>query len=302
MKKKFMSACAAALVSGLALPTLPAFAHITVLQGDEVTIKTTDLGNGVYMLEGQGGNIGISVGEDGVFMIDDQFGRLAEKILAAVAEVTDKPVEYVLNTHWHGDHTGGNEAMAAEGATILSHDNVRARLKVGSAERNVAPAVEAALPVLTFSETTTFYWNGHEIHVFHFPNAHTDGDALVHFRDLNIMHLGDTFFAGRYPFIDLASGGTVDGYIANLEAVASLSDDETQIIPGHGPLSGKADVITMIDMLKGAKAAVKALVDKGMSEDDIVAADPLASYNDTYAWGFINGERFTRTLVQDLNQ
>ena len=142
---------------------LTANAHITTVQKREIVIKTTNLGHGIYMLDGAGGNIGISVGDDGVFMIDDQFGHVAEKISAAIAQITDKPVEYVLNTHWHGDHTGGNEAFASKGATILSHDNVRKRLQLGSEERNIKPASGKALPVITFSETTTFHWNGHEI-------------------------------------------------------------------------------------------------------------------------------------------
>lgn len=286
---------AAALFAGSALLAATA-------QTSEVTITTTDLGDGLYMLEGQGGNIGLSVGADGVFMIDDQFGRIADKIKAAIAEITDQPVDYVLNTHWHGDHTGGNEAFAASGATILAHDNVRKRMKEGmnANGRNTPPAPEGALPVITFSDTTTFHWNGHEIHAYHFANAHTDGDAIIHFRAANVMHLGDTFFSGRYPFIDLASGGSVSGFIANLEAAAALADGDTKVIPGHGPLSSKADIETMISVLKETRAKVKALVDQGMDDAAIVAADPLKDYNETYAWGFINGERFTRTLIADL--
>ncbi len=291
MKKMLVSASLAA--SLLAVANMPATAHITVMQGEEVTIKTTELRGGVYMLEGRGGNIGVSVGDDGVFMIDDQFANLADKIAAAVAEVTDEPVAYVLNTHWHGDHTGGNAAFAGKGATVLSHDNVRARLK---------DAGKDGLPVLTFSDTTTFYWNDHEIHVFHLPNAHTDGDAIVHFRDLNIIHTGDIMFSGLYPFIDLKSGGSVDGYIDSLKAILDLTDEETKVIPGHGPLSGRTEVEETIEMLKGARAVVKALHDKGMSEDEIVAADPLAPWNETYSWRFINAERMTRTFVQDLAQ
>lgn len=302
--KKLLFAATALTALGLSAVTA-ASAHITVKkkQGD-VKITTTDLGNGVYMLEGQGGNIGLSVGEDGVFMIDDQFGRLTDKILAAVAELTDEPVEYVLNTHWHGDHTGGNENMAKAGATILAHDNVRKRLKEGLDRGNgrvTPPAPDAALPVITFSETTTFHWNGNEIFIYHFPYAHTDGDAIVFIKNLNIMHLGDTFFSRRYPFIDLASGGTVEGFIGNLEAAAALADENTQIIPGHGPLSTKQDVEDMIALLTDAVSKVEALIGEGLNEDEIVAADPLQEYNDEYAWGFINGERMTRTLVQSLS-
>ncbi len=292
---------AAVLGSGVMLAH-PATAHVSMLQNNEVMIEATDLGGGIYMLQGRGGNIGISVGDDGVFMIDDQYGAMAEKILAAISDITAQPVAYVLNTHWHSDHTGSNAAMTAAGAILLSHDNVRVRLKKGNQDWDVAPAADAALPTVTFSETTTFHWNGHEIHVFHFPNAHTDGDALVHFRDLNIIHTGDTLFSGWYPFIDLNSGGSVDGYIANLEALVAMTDNETKIIPGHGPLSGQAEILESIDMLKGAKAAVKALHDQGMNEDEIVAANPLAPWNEKFTWQFINGERMTRTIAKDLAQ
>lgn len=292
------------MISMIALgAALPAAADTPkAKQQAEVVIKTTDLGNGIYMLEGQGGNIGLSVGNDGVFMIDDQFGQLTDKILAAVAAVSDKPVEYVLNTHWHGDHTGGNENFADRGAIIVAHDNVRKRLIEGldRGEGSVTPpAPAAALPIITFSETTTFHWNDNEIFVYHFPEAHTDGDAIVVFKSLNIMHLGDTFFAGMFPFIDLASGGSVDGYIANLEAAAAYADENTKIIPGHGPLATKEDVTTMIAVLKGAQDKVRELVVLGMDEEAIVGANPLADYDD-YSWRFITTERMTRTIVQDL--
>ena len=294
IRKLFYPAAAAVFASGGLLAA--------TAQNDEVTIKTTDLGNGIYMMEGRGGNIGLSVGEDGVFMIDDQFGNIADKIKAAIGEITDQPVEFVINTHWHGDHTGGNEAFAASGAVIVAHDNVRKRMKEGMERpgRSTPPAPDAALPVITFSDTTTFHWNGHDIHVYHFANAHTDGDAIIHFRDENVMHLGDTFFSGRYPFVDLNSGGTIDGFVANLEAAAALADENTTVIPGHGPLSTKADMLANAAMLKDAKAKVKALVDQGMDDAAIVAADPLAEYNEKFSWGFINGERMTQTIIADL--
>lgn len=300
MKTSHFYTTVAALFAGTAL-----FAAQNVeAQPSKVTIKTTDLGAGIYMLEGRGGNIGLSVGEDGVFMIDDQFGNIADKVQAAIARVSDQPVAYVLNTHWHGDHTGGNEAMAATGATIIAHDNVRKRLKEGLVRegRTTPPAPSKALPAITFSDTTTFHWNSHEIHVFHVHNAHTDGDALVHFRDLNILHMGDTYFAGRYPFIDLASGGSVAGAIASLEAGAALANQQTKVIPGHGPLSNKAGLLTTITMLKDTRAIVKNLLDQGLSEAEIIAKNPLKDYNKTYSWSFINGERMTKTLIADIRQ
>jgi len=186
---------------------------------DAVEIRTTDLGGGIYMLQGAGGNLGLSVGEDGVFLIDDDYAPLAEKIREAIAVVTDQPVGFLINTHWHGDHTGGNENLGSAGVTIFAHDNVRARL-LGQG----APAV--ALPVVTFNDTTTFHMNGQTIHVFHAAAAHTDGDALIHFREADVIHMGDTYFNGFYPFIDVASGGSLDGTLAAADQALALADDK----------------------------------------------------------------------------
>ncbi len=261
----------------------------------KVEIKTTELVDRIYMLEGAGGNMGLSVGDDGAFLIDDQFAPLSEKIIAAIAAVTDKPVEFVLNTHYHGDHTGGNEEFGKAGAHIVAHDNVRKRLMSGD-----APAAPDALPVITFSDTTTFYWNGHEIHVFHPKHAHTDGDAIVIFRDINVVHMGDVMFSGLYPYIDVDGGGDLNGYIAALEAVAVQIDDQTKIIPGHGPLSSKADLEASIAMLKDVRRRIQALIDDDLDEDGVVAADPLADLNEQWAWRFIDGERMARSAFRSL--
>jgi len=261
----------------------------------EVEIKTTEIAKGVYMLAGAGGNIGLSVGEDGVFLIDDQFAPLNEKILAAIGAVTDKPVEFVLNTHYHGDHTGGNEPLGKSGAHIVAHDNVRARLAKAEAE---TPA--AALPVITFSDTTTFHWNGQEIYIFHPENAHTDGDAIVYFRKLNVVHMGDAMFSGRYPYIDIDAGGSLEGYIASLESVVAMVNDNVTVIPGHGPLSTKADIERSIAMLKDVRARIEALIAQGLDEDAAVAADPLADLNEEWAWRFITAEKMVRTAYKSL--
>ncbi|MEM8770531.1 MAG: MBL fold metallo-hydrolase [Pseudomonadota bacterium] len=271
---------------------------------DSVEIKTSKVVEGVYMLEGAGGNIGLSVGEDGAFVIDDQFAPLSDKILAAINEVTDKPVAFVLNTHWHGDHTGGNEAFGKTGAHIVAHDNVRTRLKEGltrSGGNVTPPAPEGALPVITFSETMSFYWNGRDIHIWHPEKAHTDGDAIVFFKDVNVLHMGDVFFNGGYPFIDLESGGDVNGYIATHEKVLGKIDNDTKIIPGHGPMATKADLQATVDMLKEARGRIQGLLDDGVSEDDAVDADPLADLNGKWGQGFVNGERMVRTLHRSLS-
>lgn len=269
----------------------------------EVEIKTTEVSDGIYMLQGAGGNIGLSTGDDGAFVIDDQFAPLADKILAAIDEVSDNDVAFVLNTHWHGDHTGGNEAMGDAGAHIVAHDNVRKRLKEGltrAGGRPTEPAAPGALPVITFSHALSFHWNGEKIRVWHPDNAHTDGDAIVFFKDANVVHMGDVFFNGSYPYVDLESGGDLDGYIATHEKVMSKIDGETKIIPGHGPLAAKADLQKTVDILKTVRSRVQAMIDDGKTEDEVASADPLADLNGEWGGGYINGERMTRTAYRSL--
>ncbi len=266
-----------------------------------VEIKTTEVVPGIYMMEGAGGNIGLSTGEDGPFIIDDQFAPLSEKILSAIGAVTDAAPTFLLNTHWHGDHAGGNENMAAAGAKIVAHNNVRKRLKEGrKGERPTPPAPETALPVITFSEEITFHWNDHEILVFHTQNAHTDGDAIVYFKDIDVLHMGDVFFNGGYPFIDLSSGGDLDGYIAAHEAVLEKITENTKIIPGHGSLATTADLIATKDMLIEVREKIQAQIDKGKTEDQVVKKNPLKKLSKKWGNGFIKGDFMTRTAYQSL--
>lgn len=266
-----------------------------------VEIKTTEVVPGLYMLEGAGGNIGLSTGEDGPFIIDDQFAPLSEKILAAINAVTDDAPAFLLNTHWHGDHAGGNENFAAVGAKIVAHDNVRKRLKEGRAgQRPIAPAPQSALPVITFSEQLTFHWNGHEIFIFHPETAHTDGDAIVFFKDINVVHMGDVFFNGGYPFIDLNSGGDLSGYINAHNKVLKKITDDTKIIPGHGTLAGKADLVATRDMLVEVRSRIQAHIDNGETEDEVVAKAPLKDLSEKWGQSFINDEFMTRTAYKSL--
>ncbi|MEO1013718.1 MAG: MBL fold metallo-hydrolase [Pseudomonadota bacterium] len=274
-----------------------------------VEIEAQDLGGGVYMLTGAGGNLGLSVGADGAFLVDDQYAPLTEKIVAAIREITDSPIEFVVNTHWHGDHTGGNEKLGEAGAHIVAHDNVRARLKTGldrGEGRVTPPAPPDALPVITFAHSLTFHWNGGEVSVIHpgaqtdLPRAHTDGDAFVYFSNANVLHMGDLLFNGGFPFIDIASGGGLDGYIAAQELALRMIDAETKIIPGHGPLATRADLVRNLAMLREVRSRVKALIDAGRSEAEIVAAKPLADLNAEWGQGFIDAERMTQFAAQSL--
>lgn len=264
-----------------------------------VEIGTEKVAEGLYLITGRGGNIGLSVGPDGAFVIDDQFAPLTDRILAAIRAVTDQPVRWVLNTHWHGDHTGGNENMGRAGALIVAHRNVRKRMNPAEFKDLVGSSNQAppgALPVVTFSHEVDFHWNGETIHVLHVPNSHTDGDAIVFFRNANVVHMGDTFFNGRYPFIDVASGGSIQGNLASTNLVLSRLAPGARIIPGHGPVTDAAGLAAYRDMLMEAQRLIEPLVRRGMTEDEVVAARPTAALDAT--WGA--SERFVRNVYQSL--
>ena len=268
---------------------------------DKAVVKTEMISPNLYVLFGTGGNIGVSVGEDAVFVIDDQYAQMAPKIAAAIKQITDKPVNFVMNTHWHGDHTGGNEAMGTAGAIIVAHDNVRRRMSsdqlITLLDWKVPPSPKIALPLVTFAKDVTFHINGDEVFVFHVANAHTDGDAIVHFKTANLIHMGDTFFNGLYPFIDMSSGGNPDGVIAVANRVLELADDNTKIIPGHGPVATKAELKALRDMLVTVTMRVKAMSKKGKSMKEIIAAKPTAEFDEKWGKGFLPPERFVASLV-----
>ena len=272
----------------------------------KVKIKTTKVADGIYMLEGAGGNIGVSVGADDAFIIDDQFAQLTPKIQAAVRTVTRKPVRFVLNTHWHGDHTGGNENFGKAGAIIVAHDNVRRRMSVEQFNDFINDRTPAspkgALPVVTFSDVVTFHLNGDDIHAIHVVPAHTDGDAVIHFEKANVVHAGDVFVRYGYPFVDLAAGGSIDGMIEATGAMLSMVNDETKIIPGHGQLSTKKDLQSYHDVLVTIRDRVRAQIAQGRTVDQIKAAKVTAEFDATWSNDFVTPDKFVETVFISLTK
>ncbi|MBI2993600.1 MAG: MBL fold metallo-hydrolase [Gammaproteobacteria bacterium] len=269
-----------------------------------VQIETIQVAEGVYMLVGEGGNIGVSAGEDGVFLIDDQFAPLTGKIKAAVAKISDKPVRFVLNTHWHGDHTGGNENLGKEGVVIVAHDNVFSRMAkenfMEAFNLRVPPAPKAALPVISFNDTVTFHLNSEEIHTRHYARAHTDGDSVVHFRGRNVVHTGDIFFNQSYPLIDVSSGGSIDGVIASVKDLLTWIDGKAKIIPGHGPLADRKALEGYLEFLTTVRARIGDLIDEGRTLEEAVAARPLADFDATLGKGFLTTDRFVEIIYKGL--
>ncbi len=286
----------------LAAATLAIAAHAqNQPQDGELTV--TPVRGSVHMLSmGAAGNVGVSAGPDGAFIIDDQFAPMAPRIAVAVAKLSKEPVRYILNTHWHGDHTGGNEHFGREGYVIVAHDNVRTRMSREHFNRffnRTTPASPTeALPVITFSNNMTFYFNGDTIRVVHVPRAHTDGDAVFYFEQADVLHAGDVFVRYGYPFIDLSSGGSIAGMIAGLDRMLAIIGANTIVIPGHGQLAGRDDVRGFRDMLAAARDRVVQRMKAGRTADQIIAEQPLAELDPRWGQGFIKAEQFIRTIVE----
>ena len=269
----------------------------------KVEVKVEKLAPGVAVLTGAGGNIGVSYGEDSTVIVDDQFAPLTDKIVAAVRTLDPDPVKFVINTHWHGDHTGGNENFGRAGAVIMAHDNVRVRLSRDHVSKRFNTTIKAigkeGLPVVTFADGVTLHLNGDTLHILHVANAHTDWDSLVHWQKADVLHMGDTFFHGMsLPFIDLESGGSIDGVIAATEKGLGLAGPTTRIIPGHGPVATRAELAAYRDMLVDIRAKVAAGIAAGQSLDQIKAAKPAERYG--MADGFIKPDGFIETVYNSL--
>ena len=282
----------------LALLTAPAAAQ----DFSKVQIKATALRGGTHMLTGAGGNIVASVGNDGIYIIDDQYAPLSGKILAALKTLGDKPLRFVINTHWHSDHTGGNEAMGQAGAVVMAHQNVRTRMGTAGMFRGEARNAEpvGALPVVTFEDGLSLHLNGDHMHARHVARAHTDGDALVKFEHANVLHMGDVYFNGLYPFIDLESGGTIDGYIAAVRAGVAMSDADTLVVPGHGPVSNRAELAAFGDMLQRYRDAIAAMKSAGKTLPDVIAARPTAATDEAQGKAFIKPDQLVTAIYNSL--
>ncbi|HUH11919.1 MAG TPA: MBL fold metallo-hydrolase [Longimicrobiales bacterium] len=302
--RRHSGACVARIptLALLALTGLPATA--TAQDPAAVDIRAVEVARGVWMLTGQGGNMGLAAGPDGVFLVDDQYAPLTPRIVAAVAALGHGAVDFVLNTHWHGDHTGGNENLGRAGALIVAHENVRERMSteqfIARLDRAVPPSPAGALPVVTFTEAVTFHLNGDEIHAFHVAPAHTDGDAIVHFRRADVLHMGDVYFNGAYPFVDLSSGGDADGVIVTVERALELAGPATRVIPGHGELSGRAELEAYHAMLVDARGRVRQLMEEGLGRDAVIAAKPTAHLDAAWGGGFIAPDQFVGFLFDSL--
>jgi len=309
MRRIRRAACALHMAGCLSLGLLLSIGTLAQNQDfSKVEIKVTKVSGNIYMLEGEGGNIAASVGEDGIVIVDDQFAPLADKIQTALKnlKITDKPVRFVINTHYHGDHTGGNEPFANTGSTVIAQDNVRKRLENGSMAgiggshvAEVKPSPKGALPVITFDHDVTVHLNGEDIRALHFPAGHTDGDAIIFFPKNNVVHMGDDFVRYGFPFIDVASGGTVQGMIAAMEKVQTQVPPDVKVIPGHGAISNLDDVRAYVKMLMETSAVVQKAIDQHKTLEQMKQEKILEPWK-KWSGDFIDSDKFIETIYNSL--
>ncbi|UCE58688.1 MAG: MBL fold metallo-hydrolase [Phycisphaerales bacterium] len=272
----------------------------------KIQVRTFPIVDNVYALAGGGGNIGVFVGDDGVLLIDAGYTELSEKTVNAVRAVSKAPIRYVVNTHWHFDHVGGNEALAKTGAIIVGHDNVRTLMSeerfITVIDQQISPSPTVALPVITFPDSLTFNFNGDEVRVLHVESAHTSSDSIVYLKKANLVHVGDIMFNGMYPFIDVNADGSIDGLVAAHDKVLALVDDKTKIIPGHGPLADAAGVRAYRDMLATVRDRVRTMITQGKSRDEIIAAKPTKEYDAKWGQSWLDPDTWTGLVYDGMKK
>ena len=292
-------------ITGAAIAALFTFLSLgSTIRADEIEYRTTALSDTVTLVQARGGNVAVSAGEDGVFIIDDQYKPSVEQLLAAIGRISDRPVRFVINTHYHGDHVGGNEAIGEGGGVIIAHDNIRKRMTAAQFNHfmgSETPAwPDAALPVVTFNDRVTLHLNGEAVTAYHVPRGHTDGDSIIHFPESNVLHMGDIFFHGLYPYIDLDAGGTIQGMIGAVELGLDLADGTTKVVPGHGPLTDRAGLQAYHAMLVEIRDRVQALIDQGLSREQVVAARPTAQWDEELGNAFIKPDQLAIFVYNSL--
>ena len=296
-----MNRLALCTTAALMLAAGPSFGQ---LDFDAVEFRTTALADHIHMLSGAGGNLVLLVHDNGTLLVDDEFAEMTDKLRAAIAGITDQPLRYVLNTHWHFDHTGGNKMVGEGGAMIVAHENVRERMSsdqvMGLLGMEVPASPEVALPQITFGHRMTLHIGDETVTAHHVAHAHTDGDAFVHFESSNVIHAGDLFWNGSYPFIDTGSGGGIDGMIQGVRRMLALSDDTTRIVPGHGPLGDKKDLADYLKMLETTRERLLALVNEGVAREVVRFKPVMKDYDKTWGQGFMTPERYILIVFDDL--
>jgi glyoxylase-like metal-dependent hydrolase (beta-lactamase superfamily II) len=282
------------------------FATISSTPAEEkkVEFKTFQLSDTVYMLMGRGGNVGISTGKDGLYIIDDQVRPVTKELLQAIRKISDKPIRFVINTHYHADHTGGNEAIGGAGAVIIAHDNIHKRMtteQVSIFMNSTTPSyAKAALPVLTFNDRMSLHFNGETATAYYVANGHTDGDSIIHFPASNVIHMGDMFFNGMYPYVDLDAGGSIEGMVNAADLALSMANESTRIIPGHGQLAMTEDLKNYRDFLIKASTNVQALIDQDMNLQQIIAAKPTEEWDEALGKIWIKPAQFVTFIYNSL--